>query len=98
MESMFRLTGRSQSTRRGHLLSTLMIFIGIVSVLLGGVTKVAVSHNQAAVEDSRYASSLNYAEAGANYEMYRISQNPSSADQYPGTTYQMDRGSFRVYC
>ena len=94
---MTRCSGR-RPVQRGHTLPTTLIFTGIVSVLLCGVAKVSVSHNQIAVVDSRYASALNLAEAGANFEMRKITLAPNSADQYPGATYQVPGGSFRVYC
>ena len=91
-------TAPRRPTRRGHTLSATVIFTGIVSVLLGGVATFAASHQQRAIEDSRFASALNYAEAGANFEMRKISLDPASADQYPGVTYNVSGGTFKVHC
>jgi len=83
---------------RGSALVTVMIFISIVSVLLAGVTKFSVSHQQLALNDSRYVDAMNLAEAGANSEMRKISMDPATADQYPGAAVPFGNGSYTVYC
>src|SRR5207248_3349236 len=53
--------------------------------------------------ESDYASALSLAEAGVNYELRKISADPTVADQVvagapTGVTYAFGAGKYRVYC
>ncbi|MCL5283863.1 MAG: hypothetical protein M1330_04020 [Armatimonadetes bacterium] len=89
---------RIKRAGRGSALITALFFILIVSTLLMGISTLAVSHEGLAVTESDYAASLDVAEAGINYELRKISQDASNADQYPGSSFSMNLGDFSVYC
>jgi hypothetical protein len=57
----------------------------IISMLLGGILLLGVSHFSLTHTNSSYANALNLAEAGINWELNKISQNPASADSTPVT-------------
>jgi hypothetical protein len=80
-----------------------LVFVFVISLMLAGLATVTVSHFARANVETSYASSLYAAEAGASYELRKISENASSADQAGsgstrGVTYSMPGGSFTVYC
>jgi type II secretory pathway pseudopilin PulG len=58
-----------------------LVFIVIIAVLLSGIGKFVASSSMRASTDADYAAALNLAYAGVNYELQKISTNPSSADQ-----------------
>jgi len=87
-----------RSSARGSALITVLIFISIVSVLLAGIAKFSISHQQLALNDSRYAAALSLAEAGANTEFRKISLDASLPDQWPGATANWGGGSYTVWC
>ncbi len=84
--------------QRGSALITALFFILIISTLLMGIGTLAVSHQGLAITESDYAAALDVAEGGINYELRKISQNTSNADQSPGVSYPMSVGNFSVYC
>ncbi len=89
---------RIQKAGRGSALITALFFILIVSTLLMGVGTLAVSHQGLSLTESDSAAALDVAEAGINYELRKISQDASDADQYPGAGSSMNSGDFSVYC
>lgn len=91
-----RAAGRSRL--RGSAIVGAVFFTLITSILLVGIGTYAVTHQTRAKADSDYARVLDMAEAGLNYELRKITANPSSADQYPGTTYTLGGSSYTVYC
>lgn len=67
------------------------------------MARLAVSHYERTQVESDYACALNLAEAGVNYEYWKISQDPTTADQVSqsnpqGVTYSYGNGTFTVYC
>src|SRR5258708_18486006 len=86
--------GRSRARQRGSMIIGVLFFLLIISFLLVGTGTLTVGHQNLADSDSKYSDALNAAEAGVNYEFRRISQNPSIADQYPGTATTCGNGTF----
>ena len=87
--------------RRGYVLFTVLIFLLIVSILLGGMATLMVSDLSIGKTEANYENSLPVAEAGINYELRKIS-NGTAADQKNatapyGTTYATTAGTFQVY-
>ncbi len=85
------------------MLISALAFTVIIAVCLAGIGTLCVSHYSRASVDGDFASALNLAEAGVNYEFRKISQNAANADQKgganpPGVTYAFGSGAFRVYC
>src|ERR1041385_7488374 len=87
-----------RNSRSGYALVTIVIFLTILSTITAGLGFYATSHNQRATVDSKYAAALDVAEAGINYEYRKISNDNTTADQYPGTVVNVGGGSFKVYC
>src|SRR5258706_16247356 len=87
-----------RSRRGGYALMTVVIFLIIISTILGGMGAFVASHNQVQTVDSRYAAALDVAEAGINKEYNKLTLDTTTADQYPGTTYSFGSGSYTVYC
>jgi hypothetical protein len=91
-------------TRANHggILLTTLIFAVVIATMLGGLGTLVVSFYSRAKTESTYASAINLADAGANYELRKINQNVSTADlptgNPPGTTVSFGPGTFRVYC
>jgi hypothetical protein len=73
--------------------------IAIITALLGGALLLTVSHLALSHTSSCYANALNLAEAGVNWELWKIRSNPASADQNPITVeYPPDSGrTFTVH-
>ena len=94
---MISRSNRRRATNRGYMLMTTITFITIISVLLAGVSAFAVSHKMHAEKDSAWVAALDIAEAGANTELAKISRNFNNADQYPGTTYSFNGGTYKVW-
>ncbi len=88
----------AQGRKRGLATISALFFILIMSILLIGVGFFATAHQQRATMDQQYASALNIAEAGVNYEFNKISADPTLADQSPGGTYSFGNGTVTVYC
>jgi hypothetical protein len=77
------------------MLVTSIIFIGIVSVMLGGMATYAASHSMKAEVDSDWVKALDIAEAGVNTELSKISRG-LAADLTP-TSYSYGGGSYTVW-
>lgn len=87
-----------------------LFFSLIAAILLLGVGSYAVSHHARVLADAKYAAALDMAEAGIDYEFYRLTTlGPTYADPYPtGATYTCPTtvkvgdtsytGTFNVYC
>src|SRR6266498_2650789 len=60
----------------GGILLTMMAFVFIVTILLGGVVTFVVGHNRKVMRDMDYNTAIYLAEAGVNYELRRISLDP----------------------
>jgi len=99
-------TARVRLTRpknQGIAIVTALAVSVIVAIVLGGVGTLAVSHFTTAQKDTDYAAAMAVAEAGANYELWYISNNHltnapahQSSAPYTGTIPNMP-GSFTVY-
>lgn len=85
--------------RRGSVLMSTLIFLLITTILLAGVGLCVASHQGRVTREAAYAAALDVAEAGANFELRKISKDASQADQ-PDKPYQSSAGSGRysVYC
>ena len=91
---------RSHKNRRQHggvLITTLLIAV-IIAIIMAGIGILSVSYYSGAMTASNYAASINLADAGVNYELRKLTQNSSTADQFPGVTYNFGGGTFKVYC
>ncbi|MDE2126619.1 MAG: hypothetical protein KGJ62_08520 [Armatimonadetes bacterium] len=78
-----------------------MIFIGIVSMITAGVLTLATAHYSRASTEANYAAALDAAEAGANFELRKISDDVTQADgagSTGGAAYALSDGGFKVYC
>ena len=75
-----------------------LVFLLILSTLLMGMGSFTAGHQQRAHVDADYAVAMDIAEAGANWEMSRISANKASADATPGNAYSFGGGTFKVWC
>ncbi len=93
-----RLKRRSSRRERGISIIGVLVFILVISILLSGAASLSVSHQERAVVDSSYAAALDAAEDGVNYELNKISQDPSKADGLPGYSYTTPTGTVKVYC
>jgi len=94
---------RLRRQRRGGILITALAFSVIIAFLLAGVGTFTISHLSREVTESSYSGALDLAEAGANYELRKVSVNAGNADQFSsttqsGVTYTLGSGSFTVYC
>ncbi len=83
--------------RGGAIIGVLFVLL-IISILLLGTGTLAVGHQNLEKTDENYAAAIDVTEAGINYELRKISVNPASANQYPGTATGVGNGSFKVYC
>ncbi len=98
-----KIRARRRRSRHGAALISALVFVVVVSLALAGIARLAVSHYERAQVESDYSCVLPLAEAGANYEFWKISQNTSNADQISqsnphGVTYSFGSGTFTVYC
>jgi Tfp pilus assembly protein PilX len=98
-----RTTKHCTKQQRGSTLISALAFMIVISLLLAGIGTLCVSHYARSRTESDYAAALNLAEAGANFEFRKISQNPAAADQVSpsapsGATYSLGSGTFTVYC
>ncbi len=82
--------------RRGMALMLALVVVLIVMTLVSGVLLLSVSHFSLSNTNSAYANALNLAEAGINYELWKISHSASQADQAP-VTIEMPSGSGRTF-
>src|SRR5258706_12295482 len=91
-----------KSRRSGYALVTVLVFLTVLSTLVAGLGVYTTSHNQRATVDLAYAHALDAAEAGINAEYQKISTDSTTADQYPGVTYNVANsaanGTYKVYC
>ncbi|MFB3880102.1 MAG: hypothetical protein ACE149_02510 [Armatimonadota bacterium] len=71
--------------RRGMALVLALAATAIVSVLLSGILLLVVSHLSLTHTKSSYANAMNLAEAGINWELWKVSHDLSSADNTPAT-------------
>ncbi|MDE2126618.1 MAG: hypothetical protein KGJ62_08515 [Armatimonadetes bacterium] len=94
------LSNRSRH-HRGSMLIAALAFIGITSVITAGILTLATAHYSRSRTEANYAAALDAAEAGANYELRKVSDDASQADS-AGTTggvqYTLPEGTFKVYC
>ncbi|MDE2126620.1 MAG: hypothetical protein KGJ62_08525 [Armatimonadetes bacterium] len=91
----------NKSRMNGSALIGALAFTIATSMILAGVITLATSHYLRTNTEAAYAASYDAAEAGVNYEIRKISQSPSSADQAGSTggyTSALADGTFRVYC
>jgi hypothetical protein len=89
--------------QRGGVLISVLCFVVVTGFILAGIGQLVVSHYMKAGVESDYVGALYYAEAGINYELNKISNDDSTADQAgvsspPGVSYTLGSGSYRVYC
>lgn len=100
---MYRNKKYRRSATRGGVLITTLVISTIVASMLAGLGTLLSSYYSRSVNEMNYASAINLADAGVNYEIRKISANASSAD-LPGSTTPLGslvsfgNGSFRVYC
>jgi Tfp pilus assembly protein PilX len=93
-----RLRAARRRRERGGAIIGVIFVILILTVLVMGSGTLAIGHQNLENVDEDYAAALDLAEAGVNYELRKISQNTANADQYPGGTYTLGSGTFKVYC
>jgi len=81
---------------RGMALILALVSVVIISMLLGGALLLSVSHFSLSNTNSSYANAMNLAEAGINWELWKISRGVAQADQTPATV-QVPTGSGRSF-
>src|SRR5258706_10922645 len=77
---MIRTASGNRENRRGAVLITALAFTVVVSCIIAGIAAFTMSHCQRATTEGDYASALNMAEAGINWEIRKMSQTSISAD------------------
>lgn len=82
--------------QRGMALVLALSVTAVVSALLSGILLLSVSHLSLSHTDSAYANALNLAEAGINWELWKISHDAGAADQSP-VTLEYPTGSGRYF-
>jgi hypothetical protein len=88
---------RHRSPARGGMALVLaLVGIVIVSTLLAGALMLSVSHMSLSYTNSSYANALNLAEAGVNWEFWKISQDFLLADNAPASV-ELPPGSNRSF-
>jgi Tfp pilus assembly protein PilX len=93
---------RKTQRHHGAILLNVMIFLVIVSILLAGMGQLMVSDYSIGTVEANYSNSLAVAEAGVNYELRKISNDATQADQKQtmgtgGASYTTAAGKFQVY-
>ena len=86
----------SNCNRRGMALILALVSVLIISALLAGALMLSVSHLALSHTNSAYANALNLAEAGINWELWKISRDPNQADTIPAAV-QVPNGSNRSF-
>ena len=88
--------------RHGAILLNVLVFMIVISIMIAGMALLIVSDDSIGRVESNYALSLGAAEAGINYELRKISDDATTADQKqltgaPGISYTTPAGTFSVY-
>ena len=87
---------------RGSILLNILFIMVIISILIAGMTQLMVSELSIGRVEANYSNSMVVAEAGINYELRKISNDGTTADQKnatgtAGTSYTTSAGTFQVY-
>jgi hypothetical protein len=82
--------------RRGMALLLALVAVLLISALLSGILLLTVSHLGLSGANSAYANALSLAEAGVNWELWKISRDVAQADQ-TDTTVEFPAGSGRTF-
>ena len=93
---------RKSHKNRGSILLNVLIFLVVISILIAGVANLMLSDYSIVKVENDYSNSLVVAEAGINYELRKISNDDTKADQKnangtAGTSYTTAAGTFQVY-
>jgi hypothetical protein len=88
--------GYGNGRQRAMALPLALIAVLLISALLGGILLLAVSHLALSGANSAYANALSLAEAGVNWELWKIAQDVTQADQ-TSTTVEFPAGSGRTF-
>jgi Tfp pilus assembly protein PilX len=102
MQTIRRSRRRIHNVHGAMLISVLAIVV-VISLVLAGSMALTVTYFGRVHIEADYAAALDTAEAGVNYELRKISQDATTADQAgtttpPGTSYNFGNGAFCVYC
>jgi len=87
---------RRRTTASGMAFILALVTVVMISALLSGALLLSVSHLALTHSNSSYANALNLAEAGLNWELWKISHDPTQAD-LTATTVQFPAGSGRSF-
>jgi len=71
---------RGKRTDQGAALILALVIVAILSALLSGILLFSVSHLALSNTNSSYANALNLAEAGINWELWKLGHDISTAD------------------
>lgn len=82
--------------QQGVALPLALVAVLLISMLLAGALMLSVSHLSLTHTKSSYANAMNLAEAGINWELWKISRDLSSADNTPATV-ELPGGSVRSF-
>ena len=98
-----RSASRIERANQGGILLTVLVFAVVIATMLAGLGSLIISFYSRVTTESQYASAINLADAGANYEFRKINQNVTNADlQSSATNVSMGSGTFsgtfKVYC
>jgi Tfp pilus assembly protein PilX len=93
---------RKPHKNRGSILLNVLIFLIVISILIAGMANLMLSDYSIVKVENDYSNSLVVAEAGINYELRKISNDDTTADQknatgQAGTSYTTAAGTFQVY-
>src|SRR5689334_22450818 len=72
---------RCRRARRGSILISSVAFCVVTSMLVVGMVTMSMSFYARSKTEADYEAALALAEAGANYEFRKVSQDSSTADQ-----------------
>ena len=84
---------RSKQREKGGVLITALVFAAIISVFAAGVGYVSASHNSRGAVEADYATAVQLADAGINFELRWLSQDASTAGSRAHQAYLASGGS-----
>lgn len=81
---------------RGGILVTSLVFSVVFTFVMTGIGTLAFSHYSRTSTDIAHAKALDLAEAGINYELYKLNLDATNASPATGATYPLGDGTFTV--
>jgi len=92
-------SSRSRRAQYGGVLISGLAFAAISAFIVVGMLTMTVSNYARSSTEADYEAALGLAEAGVNYELRKLSLDPTTADQVStAASTTLGDGSFTVYC